>query len=258
MKVHEHNSEAWDKSSSEGSHWGIPVDSRQIADARAGSWDVILTPIEKVPKDWFGDIYGKEILCLASGGGQQAPILAAAGGNVTSFDNSGVQLEKDRFVAERDGLTIRLEKGDAADLSRFPDASFDLIFHPCSNCFIENIEIVWRECFRVLRSPGALLSGFNQPFIYIFDSFAEERDGVLKLRYKLPYSDLGSLPEEESRSLIENKQALEFSHSLDTQIGGQIEAGFLIAGFYEDWWTDEARQLNKFAPTFIATKAIKQ
>jgi SAM-dependent methyltransferase len=159
-------------------------------------------------------------------------------------------------VAEREGLIIRLEKGNAADLSRFADESFDLIFHPCSNCFIENILSVWRECFRVLRHGGALLSGFNNPIIYIFDRFAEER-GVLELRHKLPYSDLENLTEAERNEMIENKEAFEFSHSLDTQIGGQIEAGFLIAGFYEDWWTDEARLLNKYAPSFIATRAVK-
>jgi SAM-dependent methyltransferase len=215
-----------------------------------------LTPIKAVPRDWFGEVRGKDVLCLASGGGQQAPILAAAGANVTSFDNSAKQLERDKLVAEREGLIIRLEKGNAADLSRFADESFDLIFHPCSNCFIENILSVWRECFRVLRHGGALLSGFNHPIIYIFDRFAEER-GVLELRHKLPYSDAKDLSEAEKNEMIEKNEAFEFSHSLDTQIGGQIEAGFLIAGFYEDWWTDEARLLNKYAPSFIATRAVK-
>jgi hypothetical protein len=49
---------------------------------------------------------GIEVLCLASGGGQQGPILAAAGAKVTVFDNSANQLVQDRLVADRDGLTI--------------------------------------------------------------------------------------------------------------------------------------------------------
>ena len=136
------------------------------------------------------------------------------------------------------------------------DESFDLIFHPCSNCFIENILPVWRESFRVLRHGGVLLAGFNQPFIYIFDRQAAER-GVFEVRHKLPYSDAGSLNEAEIDEMLKKNEAFEFSHTLETQIGGQIEAGFLISGFYEDGWTDEARPLNKYLQTFISTKAIK-
>jgi SAM-dependent methyltransferase len=256
MNILEQNSKAWDRYAEENMEWSVPVSPAEIERARKDEWEIILTPIRAVPREWFGEIRGKDVLCLASGGGQQAPILAAAGARVTSFDNSRGQLEKDRLVAEREGLTIRLEKGDAADLSRFPDESFDLIFHPCSNCFIENILPVWLECFRVLRPAGALLSGFNNPFIYIFDRLAAEK-GFLELRHPLPYSDSGSLTEAETNIIIEKKDAFEFSHTLETQIGGQIQAGFVITGFYEDGWTDEARILNKYSPTFIATKAIK-
>ena len=257
MNVQEYNSAAWDKLSENEIEWSVPVSSETIEKARRGEWEVILTPLKAVPREWFGDVRGKDVLCLASGGGQQAPVFAAAGANVTSFDNSAVQLEKDKFVAERDGLQIRLEKGDAADLSRFTDASFDLIFHPCSNCFMPNLEPIWRECFRVLRRGGALLAGFNNPIVYIFDAEAEEKEGVLRVRHKLPYSDLESLTEEERARRIVAADPLEYSHTLDAQIGGQIAAGFLIAGFYEDYWTDDARLLNKLAPSFISTRAIK-
>ena len=257
MNISEYNSLVWDKYSDENIEWSVPVSREEIERARNDDWNVILTPLKSVPREWFGDICGKDILCLASGGGQQVPILAAAGAAVTSFDASLKQLEKDKLVAEREGLKIRLEKGNAADLSRFESESFDLIFHPCSNCFMENLVPIWRECFRVLRRGGTLLSGFNNPIVYIFDRFAEEKEGVLKVRHKLPYSDLESLNEVEKAELIAKKEALEYSHSLETQIGGQIEAGFLITGFYEDSWNDEARLLNKYAPSFIATKAIK-
>lgn len=257
MNILEQNRAAWDKYADENIEWSVPVSSEEIEKARNGEWEIILTPIKPVPREWFGDVRGKDILCLASGGGQQAPILAAAGANVTSFDASAKQLEKDRFVAERENLKIHIEQGDAADLSRFASESFDLIFHPCSNCFMAELQPIWNECFRVLRPGGALLSGFNNPIVYIFDFKAEDNEGILKLKNKLPYSDSESLSEAEKREKIEKNEPFEFSHSLDTQIGGQIKAGFLIGGFYEDWWTDEARLLNKYAPTFIATKAIK-
>jgi SAM-dependent methyltransferase len=257
MNIFEHNSAAWDKYSEDGIEWSIPVSAEEIARARAGVWEIILTPLKPVPREWFGDVRGKDVLCLASGGGQQVPILSAAGARVTSFDASAKQLEKDKFVAARENLEVRLEQGDAADLSRFADASFDLIFNPCSSCFMADVEAVWRECFRVLRPGGALLTGFNNPIIYVFDQAAEEKEGVLKFRYRLPFSDEKDLSEAEKRAKIESGETFEFSHSLDAQIGGQIAAGFLIAGFYEDWWHDEARILNRYTPTFMATRAIK-
>ena len=257
MNIHEHNSKAWDKLAEENIEWSVPVCAEEIELARRGIWEIILTPIKPVPREWFGEVKGKDILCLASGGGQQAPILAAAGANVTSFDASAKQLERDEFVANRENLKIRTELGDAKDLSRFESESFDLIFHPCSNCFMSELQPIWNECFRVLRHGGVLLSGFNHPFVYVFDRYAEEERDVLEFRHKIPYSDLDSLDDDELNKMLEAGEPLEFSHTLDEQIGGQIAAGFLIGGFYEDWWTNEARILNKYIPTFAATRAVK-
>lgn len=257
MNVQEYNSIAWDGQVEGGSNWTIPVGPEVIAEARKGNWSVVLTPAKPVPADWFGDIAGKDVLGLASGGGQQTPIFAAAGARVISFDNSARQLGQDELVARREGLEIRLEKGDAADLSRFPDASFDLIFHPCSNCFMPELGPIWSECFRVLRPGGALLSGFSNPAMFIFDRYAEEKEGILKVRHKLPYSDTGSLEEWELAEMLEKKEPLEYSHTLTEQIGGQIACGFCIAGFYEDYWTTDEKPLNAYMPSFIATRAVK-
>ena len=257
MNVQEYNSVAWDKQVESGISWSIPVSSEIIEKARRDDWEIILTPQRSVPREWFGNVKGKDILCLASGGGQQAPVLAAAGANVTSLDNSARQLEQDRCVAERDNLEIRLEKGDAADLSRFPDASFDLIFHPCSNCFIPHLEPVWRECFRVLRRGGSLLVGFTKPEVFIFDQKAEEEEGVLRVRHSLPFSDLDSIDEAERAEILESGRPLEFSHTLEEQIGGQIAQGFIITGFYEDYWGNEEIVFDKYFPAFVAMKSEK-
>ncbi|MEO1334092.1 MAG: class I SAM-dependent methyltransferase [Myxococcota bacterium] len=251
-----HNKEAWNKESTEQSEWCTPVSADIIASARRGEWHIILTPNKPVPREWFPDLDGARVLGLASGGGQQCPVLAAAGAQVTSFDNSEVQLSKDRLVAEREGLSIATELGDMADLSRFDDASFDLIVNPCSNLFTPDLTPVWSEAFRVLAPGGALLSGFMNPAYFIFDRDLDD-DGVLEVKYRLPYSDLHSLPEARRDRKVRQGEALEFSHSLQTQIGGQLKAGFLLTDLYEDDWSDEATQLNRFMPTTIATRAIK-
>lgn len=259
MDIIKYNSDAWDKQVESGDNeWTIPVSSEEIEKARNGEFSIILTPKLSVPRDWFPKNFdGVDMLGLASGGGQQIPILAALGANVTSFDNSQKQLDQDSFVAERDGLEIKTEQGDAADLSRFADESFDFIWHPCSNCFMPKLQPVWNEAFRVLRKGGTLLSGFHNGFLFLFDRFKDEYEGILEVKHSLPYSDLEDLTEEEKKICADKDWALEFGHTLDQQIGGQIKAGFAITGFFEDYWSDEASALNKHCPTFIATKAEK-
>lgn len=257
MDVVAHNRAAWDQQSLAGSRWCTPVSSEEVQAARQGEWHVILTPNKSVPPEWFGELAGKQVLCLASGGGQQAPILAAAGAAVTSFDNSDEQLTKDQLVAERESLVLKTIRGDMADLAVFDDASFDLIFHPVSNVFAADIKPVWRECFRVLKPNGRLLAGFMNPLFFLFDHEEAETSGILQVRYSLPFSDLTSLSHEKRANITQTGVAFEFGHTLEDQIGGQIEAGFVIGGLYEDDWDDEATPLNQFSPLYIATLAIK-
>lgn len=255
MDVLAYNRNAWNKQVEKGNRWTIAVSPKTIAAARGGEWEIILTPLKAIPKAWYPEIKGCDLLCLASGGGQQGPILAAAGANVTVFDNSSNQLAQDRLVAEREGLTIKTVQGDMADLSIFPDESFDLIIHPCSNVFVPNVRPVWKEAFRVLRPGGSLLSGFTNPVLYIFDDHLMDQ-GILEVKYSLPYSDLTSLSEEEKQRYLESGSPLEFGHTLEDQIGGQLDAGFLIAGFYEDKY-GPADTLSAYMSTFMATRAVK-
>ena len=256
MDVIRYNREAWDRQVKIGNRWTIPVSSEQIAAARTGLWSLLLTPTILVPRDWFPiDLTGIRILCLASGGGQQGPILAAAGAQVTVFDNSPAQLAQDQIVAERDGLAIEMVQGDMADLSIFPDNTFDLIFHPVSNVFAPRLQPVWNESHRVLKPGGILLAGFVNPVLYIFDFEVMDHEKRLEVRYKIPYSDLEQLPAETLQRYLAEGSPVEFGHSLEDQIGGQIQAGFAINGFYEDVEPDTP--LAAIIPTFIATRAIK-
>lgn len=257
MNTVSYNRNAWNKQSRSGSRWCSPVDSETVRLAKNGNWSVILTPNKSVPRNWFGELKGKRLLCLASGGGQQAPVLAAAGAQVVSFDNSDEQLRKDKMVADRDKLYLKTVQGDMADLSAFEDESFDLIFHPVSNVFSEDIRPVWRECFRVLKEGGRLLSGFMNPMFFLFDHEEAEESGILQVKYALPFSDLKSLPKEKLEKVREEGSPYEFGHTLEDQIGGQIEAGFLICGLYEDDWDENATPLNKFASTYICTLGRK-
>ena len=199
---------------------------------------------------------GLDILCLASGGGQQGPTLAAAGAKVTVFDASVNQLAQDRMVAEREGLDINTVKGDMADLSCFEDASFDLVFNPVSNVFAEKIIPVWQEAARVLKPGGTLLLGFVNPLCFIFD-LADYESGKLTVGQKIPYADNQDLKKEELKNLVtdENKPVC-FGHTLYDQIQGQIDAGLVITGFFEDRMGEDD-PLNGIIDVLIATRAVK-
>jgi SAM-dependent methyltransferase len=253
MDIVEHNRAAWDKLVEEQDRWTRPVAPEAIERARCGEFDIYLTPSKPVPKSWFPELKGMPTLCLASGGGQQGPLLAAAGADVTVFDNSPKQLDQDRLVAKRDGLQIRTRQGDMADLSAIPDGEFKLIVHPCSNCFVPDVRPVWRECFRVLRRDGILLAGFDNAARWLFDD-KDALCGTLIVRHAVPYSDLDHHPD---RATNKDRCPLEFGHTLTDQIGGQIDAGFLITGFMEDRFDPSTDPISRFIDTFIATRGVK-
>lgn len=247
------NSEIWDIRAENNDIWSIPVTSEAVELAKNGIWNIVLTPSKTVPMDWFpNEIKAKKVLCLASGGGQQGPIIAALGAAVTVFDNSKMQLEKDEFVSQRDGLNIKTVQGDMKDLSIFDDEYFDFIIHPWSNGYVDTVLPVWKECARVLKKNGTLIAGFGNPLEYIFD-ISELDKGNFVVKHKIPYSDLENLDDEVIASVCKEDGFI-FGHTLTDQIQGQIDAGFAIVGFYEDIG---GTALDKLIYTSIATRAIK-
>ena len=248
--VAEYNRQAWDKQVAKHNRWTIPVTKEVIASARQGAWDVVLTPQKPVPKSWFPTLSELDLLGLASGGGQQAAVLAAAGANVTVVDNSTKQLEQDQIVAQRDGLHITSILGDMRDLSCLASECFDVIFNPCSVSFIPEVQSVFNEAYRVLRPGGLLMCGFVNPFRYVFDD-EDLESGRFTVRHKLPYADSTHLNSDEQEKLREDGEPFIFSHSIEQLIGGQIKAGFLLRDLYED--RAENDLLSNYLPVYMAT-----
>jgi ubiquinone/menaquinone biosynthesis C-methylase UbiE len=251
MDIVKHNKIAWNNYVDKKDRWTIPVSEVELENVKNGNWSIVLTPKKTVPHNWFPALTGLKILGLASGGGQQGPILATLGADVTIFDNSEKQLQQDKILSDKFDLDIKTVQGDMKDLSVFADNSFDLIFNPCSILFVDNVLPVWKECFRVLKPNGILMTGLINPISFQLD------EESLKLIYKQPFSDLHSLPTEKLEELKTNKEALAFGHSLTEQIGGQLDAGFTITSMFEDSWGGE-NKMDEFLPAFIATRAIKR
>jgi len=249
------NKTAWNYQVDKKNPWTVPVTSAEVARARQGQWSVLLTPDKPVPANWFPPLPGLKILALASGGGQQGPLFAAAGAEVTVFDNSPRQLEQDRFVADRDGLILKTVEGDMKDLSCFADESFDFIFNPCSNCFVPDVKPVWQEAFRVLKKGGTMISGFCNPVLFTPD-LELEKQGVVQMKYKIPYSDATDITPEERLRYFGANEPINYGHTLEDLVGGQLAAGFHLIGLYEDSWKGTA-PIHEFINCFMATRALK-
>ena len=249
MNYQDINANAVDRLVESGWTWGMCVDHKTWLRAREGDWQVLLTPTKPVPRDWLGDLRGRRVLGLACGGGQQMPIFAAVGAICTVLDYSPKQLENDRRVAKREGYDIEIVRADMTKPLPFGDDCFDLIFHPVSNCFIEEVEPVWRECFRVLKPGGALLAGFDSFINYAVD-FQDESF----LKHRLPFNPLKDASQ--MADLAAEGGTVEFSHTLEEQIGGQLRAGFRLLDLYED--TNGSGFLHDMnIPAYIATRSVK-
>ena len=257
--VQELNRRAWDRAVDGGENpYTRSVSPEQVAAARRGDWSITVSEQRPVPRDWLEPLAGTRVLCLAGGGGQQAPILAAAGAQVTLVDLSARQLDQDRFVAERDGLDITTVQADMADLSVLPDASFDLLINPVSTLFVPELAPIWAECHRVLVDGGTLISGFMNPDEFVFDDEALDNEGVFAVVHPLPYREIDALKPDVVRERMRQSAMFHFSHTMETQIGGLIAAGFVVCGFYEDRRTEsDGNPIRHFMPSVFVMRARK-
>lgn len=242
------NAETIDRWCADGWEWGVPISHETYLAAKAGSWDVLLTPNKPVPHEWFGSMKGKKILGLASGGGQQMPIFTALGASCTVLDYSQHQLDSEKQVSQREGFEIEIIRADMTKPLPFPDGCFDLIFHPVSNCYVAEVEPIWRECFRVLKPGGVLLAGLDNGVNFWFD------DNEERLTYTMPFNPLVNPDQKE---LLERLDCgVQFSHTIDEQIGGQLKAGFILTDVFEDT-NGQGNLRDHNIPTFWATRAVK-
>lgn len=248
MKYQDINAETIDRWVKEGWEWGRPIDHETYLKARDGEWQVFLTPTKAVPHEWFGEIAGKDLLGLASGGGQQMPIFAAAGAKCTVLDISVSQTDTEKQVAEREGYDINIVRADMTEKLPFEDGSFDIVFNPVSNCYVRFVEPIWRECYRILKPGGRLLAAFDNSINFIVDDLGE------KIINHLPFDPLADGKQMEQ--LKAGDEGVQFSHSLTENIGGQLKAGFTLAGLYED--TNNSGRLYELnIPCYVATLAVK-
>jgi ubiquinone/menaquinone biosynthesis C-methylase UbiE len=196
------------------------------------------------PMNVMGDVAGKKVLCLASGGGQQSVAFALLGAEVTVFDLADKQLERDRQAADYYGVSIRTVQGDMRHLDEFAPASFDLVFHAYSINFVPNIAPVLAEVARVMRSGGLYRIDWSNPFVQMVDQFDDWNGIGYVMRHE--YVDGREVTEhyptwtvkEKDGSKRELDSPREFVHSLSTMVNLLAANGFVIVRAAEDLGRD--------------------
>ena len=221
-------------------NWSACATPEEMQKAREGQLSLKFFNKE-IPTEWLKDIKGKKVLCLAGAGGLQAPLLACAGAEVTVLDLSEKMLAKDRAVAEKEQLNIRIEKGNMCDLSRFPDSSFDYILNPPSLMYVPDVRPVFKECYRVLKAGGIFIMAAPNPINYMCDFVNDENGGYYKAVNRMPYC---------SSDFDEMGDWVEYGHTMEDYIGGQIQCGFVINGYVEC-------QMEDITELHFLTRAVK-
>ena len=249
MEYTEINAATIDRWCREGWEWGKPLSKEKYEAAKLGQWDVLLTPTRPVPHGWFGgDIRGKRLLGLASGGAQQMPVFAALGADCAVLDYSESQIESEREYAAREGYAIDILRADMTKPLPFADASFDMVVNPVSVCYVQKIEPIWREVVRVLRPGGVFIAGFDTGYNYITDE-AEER-----IVRGLPYDPIANpqLLEQDDPE----EYGVQFSHTPGEILSSLLRAGLVIDDAYDDV-NGEGRLSELGIPTMLAIRAHK-
>ncbi len=221
-------------------NWSRPATAEQLQNARSGKLELLFGCDGAIPTEWLGDLRGKKVLCLAGAGGLQGPLLACAGAEVTVLDLSERMLARDREIAAREGLNIRIEHGNMCDLSRFADRSFDLVLNPPSLFYVPDVMPVFREVYRVLKKGGSFIMIATNPIAYVCDY--DESLGCYKAVNRMPYC---------SADHADQGDWIEYGHTMESYIGGQLQCGFVLTGYKES-------QMEDITELYFITKGEKR
>jgi SAM-dependent methyltransferase len=204
------------------------------------------------PEGMMDSPAGREVLCLAGGGGQQSAAFALLGSNVTVLDLSDTQLARDRQAAEHYGKSVRTIQGDMRDLSCFGPGSFDLVWHAHSLNFVPDADVVFDQVRRVLRPRGQYRMSCWNPVAHGLDQDSWNGAGYVLIQPYVegreidaqPFWDVapwdrpepgdekpktpqGSLP------TVRIRGPREFRHTLGNLVNGLIRRGFVLQGLWE-------------------------
>jgi 2-polyprenyl-3-methyl-5-hydroxy-6-metoxy-1,4-benzoquinol methylase len=225
--------------------WQALVDANAVFTRPAVQLDPRMAQAQLDPERRLGTVAGKDVLCLACGGGQQSVAFAVLGAKVTVVDLSAAQLDRDRVAAAQVGVEINIRQGDMRDLSCFEAASFDLVYHAYSLGFVPKASVVFQQVARVLRPGGLYYFNCANPFAIGMRETDWNGEGYT---LKLPYLDGAEVTVEDPEWVYDRSKvsapiqpSREYRHTLSSLVGGLVGAGFVIlhVSDYTDFTPDQ-------------------
>ncbi len=170
------------------------------------------------PCEVLADVKGKNVLCLAAGGGQQSAVFGLLGALVTVVDISERQLMGDKKAAEHYGYTVVTIQSDLSDLSFLEGGSFDIVYQAPSIGYIPDILSLYGEVARITKSGGIFRADAYNPIGQFVDDHSWDGNGY---RISIPYA-----VKEKQRS--KDEEVIEFRHYLDETFNGLINSSFVV------------------------------
>ena len=184
------------------------------------------------PEGMYGKIEGKDVLCLAGGGGDQSAAFALLGATVTVFDLSESQLARDRQAADHYGVRVRTIQGDMRDLSPLEPDAFDIVYQPYSIGFVPDARVVFAQVARVLRKGGTYYFAIANPFYLGLNESDWNGEGYT---LRLPYVDGAEIvmPDQNwvyahTENLPKVRECREYRQTFSKLLNSLVELGFSL------------------------------
>jgi SAM-dependent methyltransferase len=176
---------------------------------------------EVYPPSVLAGVSGKDVLCLASGGGQQSAVFGVLGAQVTVIDFSAGQLAGDRAAAAHYGYAVETIEADIRDLSAVDAERYDLVYQGPSMSWVPDVHEVYAGVSRVLRPGGLYRVGYGNPATHFLEWNGEA------YQIDVPYSE---------RVYRHETGAYDYRHYFRDIFGGLLRRGFTIEQVEDRPW----------------------
>jgi SAM-dependent methyltransferase len=216
------NERLWDNEVRRGCGWTVPwldLDVALLRECAAGKQEELPPPLDTLhPPCILAGVKGKDVLCLASSGGQQSAVFGLLGARVTSVDVSSGQLDGDRTAAAHYGYGIRTVHGDMRALDELADNSFDLVYQPESMCYMPDVARVFAEVARVLRPGGRYRTILGDPALFVVEWDGKHYYLAAPFDERVNHRDDGGI---------------EYRHTVPDIFNGLLDAGLALERVYD-------------------------
>ncbi len=223
------NRQHWERMVAEGCGFTRPwldLDRTLVCQYAHGQLDPVPAPLLEVyPASVLADVEDRDVLCLASGGGQQSAVFGLLGARVTVVDLAEGQLEADKRAAAHHGYEVTTIHADMRDLSCLDDASFDLVYQAPSTAYVPDVGQVYAGVARILKGGGVYRVCFSNPATEFVDWNSWDGEGY---RICMPYAEKVERPPAGAEGSIQ------FRHYMADIFNGLVAVGLSIQHVQDD------------------------